>query len=83
MLAFVRIASSLCIAYLMKHEHYSAQHARSLVEGCRPIILPNTGFVTCLEECAAAACRCRLPLIYSLMTGSMARWRPSGSILIL
>ena len=43
-------SASLCIAYLMKTNGWSAKRARDAVEACRPIILPNDGFVKCLLE---------------------------------
>ena len=43
-------SASLCIAYLMRKESISADAARERVHACRPIILPNEGFVRCLVE---------------------------------
>ena len=43
-------SASLCIAYLMRHEGWSARRARQHVEETRPIILPNEGFWRCLQE---------------------------------
>ena len=43
-------SASLCIAYLMKTEGWSAKRARQVVEERRPIILPNDGFWKCLCE---------------------------------
>ena len=43
-------SASLCIAYLMRKEGWDVVKARSFVEKCRPIILPNEGFWTCLQE---------------------------------
>ena len=43
-------SASLCIAYLMRKERWSAQAARDYVEARRPVILPNDGFWRCLQE---------------------------------
>ena len=43
-------SASLCIAYLMRKEGWTAQKARALVEERRPIVLPNEGFWKCLIE---------------------------------
>jgi len=38
------------MAYLMQKEGQTAEAARAHVEACRPIVLPNGGFWTCLIE---------------------------------
>jgi len=43
-------SASLCIAYLMRQEGWSAQRAREHVAAARPIIQPNEGFWRCLLE---------------------------------
>ena len=43
-------SASLCIAYLMRKEKWSAKVAREFVEAARPLILPNEGFWRCLQE---------------------------------
>lgn len=43
-------SASLCIAYLMRKERWSAQAARDFVSARRPIVLPNDGFWRCLQE---------------------------------
>ena len=43
-------SASLCIAYLMRKEGWTAQRAREHVAATRPIILPNEGFWRCLCE---------------------------------
>ncbi len=43
-------SASLVIAYLMRKEGATAADARARVEACRPIVLPNDGFVKCLAE---------------------------------
>lgn len=43
-------SASLCIAYLMRREGWSAQRAREHVAAARPIIQPNEGFWRCLLE---------------------------------
>ena len=43
-------SASLCIAYLMKTDGMGVQQARTFVEACRPIVLPNDGFWKCLCE---------------------------------
>ena len=43
-------SASVCMAYLMRKERWSAQAARNYVSERRPIVLPNAGFWRCLQE---------------------------------
>ena len=43
-------SASLCIAYLMRKEGWTAHDAREHVAKARPIVLPNAGFWKCLQE---------------------------------
>lgn len=49
-MAGVSRSSSICIAYLMKHERMSLKDAYAFVKARRPIIRPNPGFFRQLIE---------------------------------